>query len=101
MRARAAIVADFKTLQGAPVSDAELTRAKAQMLRRLPMQRSSVDAIAGLDLRLVDLGLPLDTPTIAAHHYFDATPAQVQAAFKAWLRPDDLAEVVKGPAVSQ
>ncbi len=101
VRARAAIVADIKTLQGAPVSDAELTRAKAQMLRRLPMQRSSVDAIAGLDLRLVDLGLPLDTPTIAAHHYFDATPAQVQAAFKAWLRPDDLAEVVKGPAVSQ
>jgi zinc protease len=101
VKARAAVAQDLKALQDQPVSDAELTRAKAQMLRRLPMQRSSVDAIAGLDLRLVDLGLPLDTPGIAAKHYYDATPAMVQAAFKAWLRPDDLSEVVKGPAVSQ
>jgi zinc protease len=101
VKARAAVVQDLKTLQAEKVSDAELTRAKAQMLRRLPMQRSSVDAIAGLDLRLVDLGLPLDTPSVAAKHYFDATPALVQSAFKAWLRPDDLSEVVKGPAVSQ
>ncbi len=101
VKARAAVTQDLKALQDQPVSDAELTRAKAQMLRRLPMQRSSVDAIAGLDLRLVDLGLPLDTPGIAAKHYYDATPAMVQAAFKAWLRPDDLSEVVKGPAVSQ
>jgi len=101
VKARAAVVQDLKTLQAQPVTDAELTRAKAQMLRRLPMQRSSVDAIAGLDLRLVDLGLPLDTPSIAAKHYYDATPAMIQAAFKAWLRPDDLSEVVKGPAVSQ
>jgi zinc protease len=101
VKARAAVVEDLKTLQAEPVSDAELTRAKAQMLRRLPMQRASVDAIAGLDLRLVDLGLPLDTPSVAAKHYYDATPALVQSAFKAWLRPDDLSEVVKGPAVSQ
>jgi zinc protease len=101
VKARAAVVQDLKTLQAEPVSDAELTRAKAQMLRRLPMQRASVDAIAGLDLRLVDLGLPLDTPSVAAKHYYDATPALVQSAFKAWLRPDDLSEVVKGPAVSQ
>ncbi len=101
VKAREAVVQDLKTLQASPVSDAELTRAKAQMLRRLPMQRSSVDAIAGLDLRLVDLGLPLDTPSVAAQHYYDATPALVQAAFKAWLRPDDLSEIVKGPAVSQ
>jgi zinc protease len=101
VKARAAVAQDLKALQDQPVTEAELTRAKAQMLRRLPMQRSSVDAIAGLDLRLVDLGLPLDTPGIAAKHYYDATPAMVQAAFKAWLRPDDLSEVVKGPAVSQ
>ncbi len=101
VKAHIAVVQDLKTLQDFPVSDAELTRAKAQMLRRLPMQRASVDAIAALDLRLVDLGMPLDTPSVAAKHYFDATAAQVQAAFKTWLRPDDLAEVVKGPAVSQ
>ncbi len=101
IKARAAVVQDIKTLQNQPVSEAELTRAKAQMLRRLPMQRSSVDAIAALDLRLVDLGLPLDTPSVAAKHYYDSTAERVQAAFKTWLRPDDLAEIVKGPAVSQ
>jgi zinc protease len=101
VRARALVIQDLQELQKTPVSDVELTRAKAQMLRRLPMQRASVDAIAALDLRLIDLGLPLDTPELAAKHYFEATPAQVQAAFKAWLRPSDLAEVVKGPAVSQ
>jgi zinc protease len=100
-RARALVVQDIKALQTAPVSESELTRAKAQMLRRLPMQRASVDAIAALDLRLTDLGLPLDTPQIAAKHYYDASAAQVQAAFKTWLRPDALAQVVKGPAVSQ
>jgi zinc protease len=71
------------------------------MLRRLPMQRASVDAIAALDLRLTELGLPLDSPSISARHYYDATSASVQAAFKKWLRPDDLAEIVKGPSVSQ
>ena len=100
-KARLAVLQDLKALQTQPVSDAELTRAKAQMLRRLPMQRSSVDAIAALDLRLVDLGLPLDTPSVAAKHYYDSTAERVQAAFKTWLRPDDLSEIVKGPAVSQ
>ncbi len=100
-RARALLVQDIKDLQTNKVSDVELTRAKAQMLRRLPMQRASVDAVAGLYLRLVDLGLPLDTPQLAAQRYYDATAEQVQAAFRMYLRPDDLAEVVKGPAVSQ
>jgi zinc protease len=101
VKARMAVIQDIKALQTTPVTDAELTRAKAQMLRRIPMQRASVDAIAALDLRLVDLGLPLDAMSIAAQHYYDATAAKVQTAFKTWLRPDDLSEVVKGPAVSQ
>ncbi len=100
-RARTALVADIKDLQAHPVSDTELTRAKAQMLRRLPMQRASLDGLAALDLRLVDLGLPLDTPQVAAQHYYDATAEQVRVAFAKYLRADDLGEVVKGPAVSQ
>jgi zinc protease len=100
-KARALLVQDIKDLQTSPVSDTELTRAKAQMLRRLPMQRASVDGLAELYLRYVELGLPLDTPQVAAQHYFDATAGQVQAAFRTYLRPDDLAEVVKGPAASQ
>jgi zinc protease len=101
-RARALLVNDIKAMQSAPVSDLELTRAKAQMLRRLPMQRESIDGLAALYLRLADLGLPLDTPDVGARRIFAATAPQIQDAFKTYLRPDDLAEVVKGPApVSQ
>ena len=90
---------DIGQMQSAPVSEAELLRAKAQTLRRLPMQRASVAALAHLYLRLIDLDLPLDTPQTAARHYYDTTIADVQAAFAKWLRPADLARVVKGPAV--
>ncbi len=100
-KAHALVVQDIRDLQKNPVSDVELVRAKAQMLRRLPMQRASVDALAALYLRFIDLGLPLDTPQTAAQKYYDATPQSVQAAFAKYLRPDDLAQIVKGPAVSQ
>jgi zinc protease len=99
-RARALLVHDVKDMQTNPVTDNELTRAKAQMLRRLPMQRASIEAIAALYLRLVDLGLPLDTPQIGAERIFAATAPQIQDAFKSYLRPDDLAQVVKGPALA-
>jgi len=95
--AHAALVADIKAMQAAPVSDLELTRAKAQMLRRLPMQRDSIDGMAALYLRLTDLGLPLDTPEKGARTIFAATAPDIQNAFKTYLRPDDLAQVVKGP----
>ena len=96
-KARALAVRDIKAMQTAPVSPAELTRAKAQMLRRLPMQRASVPSIASLYLRLVDLGLPLDSEVVAAGHYRDITAAQIQQAFATWVRPDDFSEVVEGP----
>jgi zinc protease len=96
-RARALLVRDLKDMQTAPVSDTELTRAKAQMLRRLPMQRDSIGTIAALYLRLVDLGLPLDTPQIGAQRIFAATAGQIQADFGKYVRPDELAQVVKGP----
>ena len=98
-RAKSLVVHDIKDMQDHPVSDTELSRAKAQMLRRLPMQRASVDATAALYLRLVELGLPLDTEVTAAKRYYESTPADVQEAFRKWLRPDALAEVVKGPVL--
>ena len=100
-RARAALVADIKDLQTNAIGDIELNRAKAQLLRRLPMQSASVDGLAALDLRLIDLNIPLDTPEIAAQHFYAATSESVKAAFVKYLRPDDLAQVVKGPQVTQ
>ena len=96
-KARQLVLRDLRDMQTTPVSDAELTRAKAEVLRRLPMQRASVRAIAALYLRLADLGLPLDSQQVAAQRYRDITAAQIQQAFADWLRPDGLAQVVKGP----
>ena len=98
-KARQLVLRNIKDMQANPVSEAELGRAKAEVLRQLSMQRASVPAIASLYLRLVDLGLPLDQQDIAARRYFAITAPQIQQAFATWLRPDDLAQVVKGPAV--
>jgi zinc protease len=94
-------VHDIEQMATAPVSDAELTRAKAQTLRSLPMQRASVSALAHLYLRLVDLGLPLDQPQIAAKYTYDATAPEIKDAYAKWMNPSALSRVVKGPAVTQ
>jgi len=61
------------------------------------MQRASIDALAALFLRLEDLGLPLDTPQVGASRIYAATAADIEDAFRKYLRPDDLAQVIKGP----
>ena len=95
--ARDLVVRDIEAMQRGVVSPDELTRAKASLLRQLPMGRASYDDIGYEDLHLTDLGLPLDQPQRAAQHYYDTTAEQVQAAFQRWLRPRDLVEVVQGP----
>jgi zinc protease len=99
-RARAVALQDIADMQNKPVSDNELTLAKASLLRSLPLQRASTDGLALEDLYLTDRGLPLDQPQIAAKAYFATTPEALQAAFRKWLRPGDLAEVVKGPPIT-
>ncbi|WP_408904653.1 M16 family metallopeptidase [Nguyenibacter sp. L1] len=97
-KARDAAIRDVAAMQAQPVSDAELTLAKASLLRGLPLARASLDSIASEDLHLIGLGLPLDTPDLAAKAYYGMTAGAVQAAFRTWIRPGDLAEIVKGPA---
>jgi zinc protease len=97
-KARQLVIRSLKELQANPVSEGELTRAKAEMLRRLPMQRASVGGIASQYLRLIDLGRPLDSPRRAAEQYLATTADDIQQAFAKWIRPDDLAQVVRGPA---
>ena len=43
------------------------------------------------------LDLPLDEPTRAARIYHDMTAVQVQKAYKKWLRPGDMVQVIQGP----
>jgi zinc protease len=96
-KVRALVVRDLKAMQVKPVTDSELMRAKAEVLRGLPMERARVAEIAGQYLRLADLGLPLDSARTAGEQYLAISATQIQQAFARWLRPDDLVQVVKGP----
>ena len=97
-RARKLAVQSLRDLQIAPVGEGELTRAKAELLRRLPMLRASVGGIAGQYLRLIDQGRPLDSARRAAEQYLTISAGDIQRAFAKWIRPDDLAQVTRGPA---
>ena len=91
------VVRELTTMQTAPVGQDELVRVKALLLRQIPLSEASVAGIAHGLLGRSDLGLPLDEPTIAAHRYIDLGPEDVQAAFRKWIRPDDLVRVSEGP----
>ena len=96
-KAHQIIVQELKKMQDEPVTADELQRVKALMLRQIPLGESSVGRIArGLAGRW-DLDLPLDEPTQAARRYIALGPAEIQAAFKKWVRPDDLVRISQGP----
>ncbi|MEJ2292938.1 MAG: pitrilysin family protein [Deinococcales bacterium] len=99
--ARALILRDLKQMQDTPVSAAELHQVKGMLLRQLPLGESSFSNIAGLLLQLSLEGKPLDSTSVAAQHYLDLTAAQIQAAFKKYVRPDAFVTAVKGPAPKQ
>ena len=84
-------------MQDSAVGGDELLRAKALLLRQIPLSEASVDEIGHdlIDRREYDL--PLDEPDHAARRYIDMTAADVQAAFRKWLRPADLVRVTQGP----
>jgi zinc protease len=96
-RAAAIVRRELTAMQDTPVGRAELERVKALLLRQIPLDESSVDAIAGGFIHDVDLGLPLDEPTVAARRYIALQPAQVRAAFRKWMRPEDLVQISEGP----
>jgi zinc protease len=90
-------VREVKGMQTAPVTQDELVRIKAMLIRQIPLGESSVDEIAHGLVERADLGLPLDEPTIAARRYVELGAPEVQAAFAKWMRPDDLVRVTQGP----
>ncbi len=97
-KARSIVVRDLTNMQHQTVSPQELRQAKALLLREIPLSESSVGSIAeGLLSRSIH-DLPLDEPTLAAQRYVSLTADQVKAAYARWLRPEDLVQVVEGPA---
>jgi len=97
-KAQDIVIRDLKTMRLQPVGDDELLRVKALLLRGIPLSEASIDDIAQGFIHRRDLDLPLDEPILAAKRYIDLEPAEVQAAFQKWLRPDDLVRVTQGPA---
>ncbi|HWA92654.1 MAG TPA: pitrilysin family protein [Rhizomicrobium sp.] len=96
-KAAALVVRDIKAMQQAPVSEEELSLSKMLMLRQIPLSEASIPDIARGMLNRRELDLPLDEPWRAARRFIDLTPADVQAAFRKWMRPDDLVRVTQGP----
>jgi zinc protease len=92
------VAEEIRYMQKMPVPADELQRAKALLLRRIPLTEAGIDDIAQGIIQRRDLGLPLDEPTIAARRYLGLDARHVQAAFAKWLRPDDLVRVSQGPA---
>jgi zinc protease len=96
---RAAQIAanDVKKMQDTAVPDAELQRAKAILTREMPLEEASINEIARAFALRRDLNLPLNEPTIAAQRYIALTSADVQTAFRKWLRPADFVRASQGP----
>lgn len=80
-----------------PISDKELHRARAGLVRQVPLNEAGADSISYGLLSRVELGQPLDEPYRAAKAYQSIDAKQIRAAVKKWLRPDDLVRVVQGP----
>lgn len=97
-RAHAMVVRDLQQMQTERVSAFHLTEAKAELLRQIPLASASVGSIAHGWLSRTSLGLPLDEPSMAAQAYLKLTAPEVQAAFRRWISPQRLVQVVQGPA---
>jgi len=84
-------------MQNTPVKDEELTNARQYEVRSIPVSVASINSIARSLLNWAWHGEPLDQPMVAAKHFLTMTPEQVQAAFKKYLKPQNLMQVVQGP----
>lgn len=96
-KARAIVEHDLNQMRTNAVTPEELSRAKALLLREIPLSESSIGGIAHGLLARATRDLPLDEPTLAAHRYVGLTADQVRAAFARWLSPGDLVQVTQGP----
>jgi zinc protease len=97
-RARAIIERNLKMMKTQLVSPTELQRAKAMLLRKIPLSESSLGSIARGFIHRSVLDLPLNEPTRAAKRYVALTAQQVRSAFSRRLRVKGLVQVTEGPA---
>jgi zinc protease len=92
-----AVKRELEAMRTTPVTADELHRAKALLLRQIPLDQSSEHAIAQGYIARRRLDLPLDEPVVAGRRYLALDAKAVQAAFGRLVRPDALARVSQGP----
>ena len=85
-------------MQTTPIKESELSNARQYEIRSIPVSVASISSIARSLLTWAWHDEPLDQPMVAAKHFLTLTPEQVQAAFKKYLKPEKLMQVVQGPA---
>jgi zinc protease len=100
VKAGGLVAQEITAMQDTAVGSDELTRAKACLVRQLPLSEAGITEIAEGMLGRTDLGLPLDEPTRAAQHFVTLDGTAVQDAFRKWLRPKDLVRISEGPPPS-
>jgi zinc protease len=93
----ALVLNNISAMQQEGVSDDELNDARQYEIRSIPLEVSSVSRIALSLLNWSYRGEPLNQPMVAAKHYLELTAQQVQEAFKRYLQPQHLVQVVQGP----
>lgn len=91
------VMENLKAMRDTAVTAPELTNARQYQIRSIPVQVSSVNSIARSLLSWSWHGEPLDQPMVAAKSYLNLTAGEVQAAFKKYLQPQHLTQVVQGP----
>lgn len=89
---------DLEDMRNVTVSEDQLNQAKALLLRKIPLSESGVDQIAKGFIYYAAHDLPLDEPVRAAERYIRLTGPDVKKAFSRWMRPEDMVQVIRGPA---
>jgi zinc protease len=67
------------------------------MIHNILLSEASIYGIGNRLLELSTEDLPLDEPIRAARRYKKITAKEIKAAFAKWIRPEDLAQVTRGP----
>ncbi len=97
-KARTLALNDILAMQKKEVSAQELRQGKILLLRSIPLGEASFRDVAWRWLYLSRFGLPLNEPERAAKIYVHLKAKDVREAFSQWLRPQDMAEIIEGPA---
>jgi zinc protease len=73
-------------------------RARAELVRSIPLSESSLSGIGHGLLYYSTHDLPLNEPIRAARHYVALNAKDVREAYRKWIRPHDLVQVTQGPS---